>query len=322
MSAPYRIVPRTEIGLDPVVRNSNGSPRSKVVTPAVYVTHHWTGVNVRWGDVGDTPSEILGIQAYAQKAGKPDEYNYVNHQDPDNLIFEYAGHYRAAHSAGENGIAFGVLHLVGTQELITLQMVDKIKWLNEALRYGGQTNFQTEQRGHKRMPGAATACPGDQIMWWMSEFDKPSSANVTPTPPPPPPVKPPVKPPVPVQPPDSGKYGLYLVTDGTTPWGISAETYGTGTKWETIVEANAPDKTPNPGERWLVPGFEGRMVEVKPGEGPINVLNRVFGSDGWNKKTGVDEFWQWNGGDPEFGGRRFNGKYIALQPGEKVWVRS
>lgn len=318
MTSPYDLISRADIGLDPVVRNSSGTPRSKMVFPSVYMTHHWTGVNVNFGDVGDTVAEILAIESYAQRANKPNEYNYVNHQDMDRKIFEYAGPYRAAHSGGENAISIGVLHLVGTQEKINIVMIDKMKWLTDVFRYFGMVNQATLFRPHGQMPGAATACPGPDISFWIPEMSK--SHVPAPAPPPPPPViKPPV---VPVQPPDSDKVGFYLIADGKTPWSISAEVYGTGTKWPQVMDANAPDKTPNPLERWVVPGFSGQWTDVRRGEGPWQILNRLFGSDGWNKATGVDEFWQWNGGDPAHGGRMFNGKSIALQPGERVWVRN
>lgn len=313
-----RIVTREEIGLDPVVRNSNGSPRPLVVTPVVYVTYHWTGVNVRFGDIGDTNAEIRAIEQYASHAGKPNEYNWVFHQDPDELIHEYASGYRAAHSAGENSIAYGYLLLNGIQEPINLHQVLKLQWMNDLLRVLGGRDNRTQDRGHRQMSGAATSCPGDDAMSKLEHFSKPFVITQPPKPPP----KPEPKPPVPVDPPDSPKHGYYLVTDRKTPWSISAECYGTGTRWPEIAEANLPDEVPNPGERWVVPGFDGVWTEVRTGEGPWQILNRVFGSDGWNKSTGVDQFWQWNGGDPRFNGRIFNGKRRDLQPGERVWIRS
>lgn len=317
MASPYILVPRQDIGLDPVVRSSSGSPRSQLILPAVYLTHHWTGVNVNFGDVGDTVQEILGIEAYAARVGKPNEYNYVNHQDMDDKIFEYAGGYRAAHSGGENSISIGVLHLLGIKEKMNIVMIDKMKWLTDVFRYFRMVDVGTQFRPHNQMPGAATACPGPDVQFWIPEMAK---THVPPQPPPPPPPEP--KPPVPVPPPDSSNVGFYLVSDRKSPWSISAEIYGTGTRWPEIMDANAPDETPNPGERWVVPGFSGIWTDVQRGEGPWQILNRLFGSDGWDKSEGVDQFWQWNGGDPEFGGRMFNGKRIDLQPGERVWVRN
>lgn len=318
MSNPYEIVSRESYGLDPVVRSSNGSPRPPVITPAPFVTYHYTGVNVNWGDVGDTEAEIRSIEAWTAGRGIPNEYNFVFHQDDDDKIYEYAGAYRAAHSAGENSISYGYLLLNGTKEPLTPRQIDKVRWFNDVLRYVGGIDATTSLRGHKDMPGAATACPGDLIYPNVELLNSSWPGNA----PPPTPVEPPTTNPVPVAPPDAYSVGFYLVTDRKSPWSISAECYGTGTRYPDIVDANAPDTTPNPGERWVVPGFKGVWTSVKSNEGPWQILNRVFGSSGWDKDTGVDQFWQWNGGDPESGGRRFNGKYVALQPGERVWIRS
>lgn len=302
----YTIRTRAQIGLDPVVRNANGSPRPKLTFPLGFVIYHYTGVNVNWGDVGDTDAEILGIERWAASVGKPNEYNVVIHQDPDDLVHEYAGPFRAAHSSGENGNGLGVLLLNGINEPLTALQLDKMKWVNQFNRDLGLTNHATRFIGHRDAPGAATACPGPHIMpklWFVNE--PPTFPLQTPAPPP----TPEPKPPVPVQPPDSTGVGHYLITEGRTAWGISAEVYGTGTRWPEIVEANLPDTTPNPGERWKVPGFTGKFTEVRDGEGPWAILDRLFGRGGWNTSTGVDEFWQWNGG------------VHVLQPGEQVWVR-
>lgn len=318
MSAPFELVPREAIGLPETVTSSSGARRPKLILPAAYVTYHWTGVNVNYGDVGDTAAEIRAIESWARSAGKPFEYNYVNHRDPDNKIFEYAGEFRAAHSGGENSVAIGILQLLGVKETMTELMVEKLKWLNDVFRYFKMEDSGTLHLTHRMMPGAATSCAGENIQWWLPEFSKPH--NPAPPPPPPPP-KP--KPPVPVPPPDSDRVGHFLIRDGLSPWGISSEAYGTGTRWPEIIEANRPDTTPNPLERWAVPGFEGQWTEVRSGEGPWAILNRLFGSGGWDTSTGVDQFWQWNGGDPATpNGRVFNGKKVLLQPGERVWVRN
>lgn len=315
----YTIVPRERYGLDPVVRSSNGSPRPLVRKPAAYVTWHYTGVNVRWGDVGDTEEEIRAIERYAASVNKPNEYNFVIHQDDDLLLHEYAGGYRAAHSAGENSISYGILLLNGTQEPLTPRQIDKARWFRSVLLATKSIDSGTSFRGHRDMPGAATLCPGTLIYPHVHLLDDPWP-GAAPEPEP----KPPTEPtnPVPVDPPDADGVGYYLITDRKTPWSISAECYGTGTRYPEIMAANDPDTTPNPGERWAVPGFKGIWTEVKSGEGPWAILDRVFGSNGWNKSTGVDQFWQWNGGDPNNGGRMFNGTRVALQPGERVWLRA
>jgi len=304
----FRIVSREEIGFDPVVRSSNGTPRPQLVSPYVFMTYHYTGVNVNWGDVGDTIAEIRAIEAYAKSAGKPNEYNTVVHQDPDNLIHQYAGDFRAAHSAGENSISHGVLLLNGINEPPTYSQVRKLQWLTQLFRFTGKIDNHTVFRGHLDMPNAATACPGPLIRPYVPYF----SINYNDVPeekPPEPP--PPPKPPVPVPPPDSEEYGYYLITPGRTPWGISAEVYGTGTRFGEIMEANYPDTVPNPGERWLVPGFSGVWYTVQPGDGPWSILRNIFGEGKFNGSEGVEQFYQWNGGMDH-----------VLHPGDKVWVRT
>lgn len=305
----FNIVTREEMGMDPVVRNSNGTPRPRLVRPYAFMTYHYTGVNVNWGDVGDTVAEITAIERYAAKVGKPNEYNTVIHQDPDDLIHQYAGDFRAAHSAGENSISHGVLLLNGIKELPTQKQVHKVQWLTQLLRYVGLVDTQTWYRGHRDMPNAATACPGALIYPYVQFFSlnyddvvtKPVAPDPTPEP----------KPPVPVPPPDSSTgFGYYLVTEGRTPWGISAEVYGTGTKYQDILDANEPDDTPNPGERWLVPGFTGTWYIVQEGDSPWRILEKIFGSGNFNGMDGVEQFYQWNGGENH-----------QLQPGERVWVR-
>ena len=302
----YTIRTRAQIGLDPVVRNSNGTPRPKLVFPLAYETFHYTGVNVRWGDVGDTDAEIRGIEDYAASAGKPNEYNAVIHQDPDDLIHEYAGRFRAAHSAGENSIGHGLLLLNGINEPITRLQIDKVQWLMGLHRYVGVADASTLFRGHRDMPNAATACPGASIYRAIPYFD---DVWRPPVEPPPPPVEP--EPPVPVPPADADGFGYYLIVEGRTPWGISAEVYGTGTRWPEIMEANAPDTTPNPGERWLVPGFSGVWYTVQPGDSPWKILRNVFGEGNFGGAAGVAQFQPWNGGASH-----------TIHPGDRVWVRT
>lgn len=306
----FTIVPRTEIGLDPVVRNSSGSPRRLVSygSPASFITVHYTGVNVIWGDIGDTPAEIRSIERYAQSAGKPNEYNYVIDQDPSDLIYEYAGLYQAAHSAGENGISYGVLMLNGTNEPITERQWRKLQWLRDVLRYT-QPNHAQLVRPHREMPGAATACPGTSYS--QAKADAPyvplDTGVILPKPPPPPPV---VPPPVTPPPPEAGtNEGHYLVRPGDSPWKVSALLYGTGTKWPTITDANRPDTVMNPGERWKIPGFTGEWYEVKSGDSPWRILSNIFGLSGFGGMAGVAQFYEWNGGEH------------VLRPGERVWVR-
>lgn len=177
----FQVVPRTEIGLSEQVLNSKGKPRPALAN-ARYLTVHYTGVNVRYGDVGDTPAEIRAIERWAAGQAKPNEYNYVIGQDPDDLIYEYAGAYRAAHSAGENDEAVGVLILNGIREPITDLQIDKLRWLRDGVLVPfGVLRTQFEQLPHQRMPGAATACPGDLIMSRWPQLMAPWVEPVAPT---------------------------------------------------------------------------------------------------------------------------------------------
>jgi hypothetical protein len=159
----YRIVPRTEIGLPAVVTNSNGTPRPPLDYEP-YITAHYTGNNVDYTDKV-TREVVLQIQRVFSKT-KPFEYNYVIGQAEDNHIYEFAGKYQAAHSGGENHIAFGVLFLLGVGEEPTPLMIDKWKWLRDVLIFDGSLMPNVMQRMHKDMPYAATACPGGIIPHW------------------------------------------------------------------------------------------------------------------------------------------------------------
>lgn len=168
----YRIVPRTEIGLPATVTSSNGSPRP-LLKDCTYMTAHYTGVSRSY--VGaDVPSQIRLIQAVFA-ATKPFEYNYVIGLPDDDNVYEFAGHYRAAHSGGENSTAVGVLFLVGVDDVVTSKMIDKWRWLRGELAKAGIVSWNVDQRMHFQMPGAATACPGDSIKQQWASFLTPYS---------------------------------------------------------------------------------------------------------------------------------------------------
>lgn len=159
----FKIVPRTEIGLPEVPTSTNGSPRPKI-SDCIYYTAHYTGVYVKYGDPGDTPAEILNLEDVARRSGKPEEYNYVIGTDHDLFVYEYAGHHRAAHSAGENAEAVGVLFFNGVEEDLTPLQILKFRWLRSACLRDKLLATDHEVRPHKKMPGAATACPGSRVL--------------------------------------------------------------------------------------------------------------------------------------------------------------
>jgi hypothetical protein len=173
----YRIVSRVEAGLPAVVTNSNGTPRPPLDNEP-YMTAHYTGNNIDY--TGKDAAQVTReIQRVFSKT-KPFEYNYVIGQNEDDQIIEYAGHFQAAHSAGENQDSFGVLFLLGVGEPVTPTMINKWRWLRETLQYAGELSLAVDQRMHFQMPGAATACPGNYIKASWSQFLLP---YVPPTPP-------------------------------------------------------------------------------------------------------------------------------------------
>lgn len=155
----YKIVPRTEIGLPTRVTSSSGTPRPALGKGVRWLTYHYTGVSSRGYKTSDVAAEVRRIQQVFA-ATKPFEYNYVIGQNEDNLIYEFAGKYVAAHSAGENNDAVGVLFLNATDEPPTNTQVRKYQWLRDTLIADGTLRSGVDQRSHRFMPGAATACAG------------------------------------------------------------------------------------------------------------------------------------------------------------------
>lgn len=167
----YRIVPRTEIGLPDFVASSNGTPRPPLANER-WVTFHYTGVSSRGYTTADVATEVLRIQEVFSST-KPFEYNYVIGQTEDSAIYEFAGKFQAAHSAGENADSFGILFLNAVGEPLTATQIAKAQWLRDVLIFVGSLQVNPDQRPHRWMPGAATACPGDIIMESLPELVKP-----------------------------------------------------------------------------------------------------------------------------------------------------
>ena len=156
----YRIIPRSEVGLPEAVRSSSGSLRPRL-SNCRYLTAHYTGNSIKYK--GRSPIEItLQIQEVFEDT-KPFEYNYVIGNTDDLDIIEYSGKHQAAHSADENDDAVGVLFLLGVGERLTDRMIDKWRWLRDVLIFDGVLQPVPDQRTHKRMPGARTACAGASV---------------------------------------------------------------------------------------------------------------------------------------------------------------
>jgi len=181
------LVPRETIWPGKLPTNSTGTPRPKLEQLRPYYTIHYTGGGL-WLDPDDTPAELRSIQAYAAGANKPWEYNYVI--DGQGIVWEYAGDYRAAHSAGENEIAIGVLLLVGFKgkypaveywEAPTEPMIRAVRELRAWLSDSERLALSHLMRQHNQMPAAATICPGPEVVKRWSDLTLPWT---TPQPPP------------------------------------------------------------------------------------------------------------------------------------------
>jgi len=163
---------------------SNGSPRPKLSKARPYFTIHYTGAGM-WLDPDDTMTELRAIQAYAKNAAKPWEYNWVI--DGQGHVWEYAGDYVAAHSAGENTEAIGVLLLVGLDQAVppnveqpTPAMIQAVQDLRAWL--GGREMLAKDHKmlPHQQMPGANTACPGSAVMAvWPALIAQPTPPTPT-----------------------------------------------------------------------------------------------------------------------------------------------
>lgn len=157
---PLPAVPRSVLFPGQLPRSSNGELRPALQPGRPYLTVHHTGAG-RWADPGDSAIEIRGIQDWALNRRVPPtpwEYNYV--VDSEGVAWEYAGMFRAAHSAGENDLAIGVL-LLGNfaLERPTPAMLERLRILRYELVADGCLAADHSMRRHRDMPGAETSCP-------------------------------------------------------------------------------------------------------------------------------------------------------------------
>ena len=131
------------------------------------------------------------FQGVALNGKKSFEYNYVipPRGDGSAQVWEYAGDYQAAHSEDENPVALGVLFVIGVTnhpsygnyqptkptvwEPITPAMIDAYRWLRDVELPGIIDPATVAEVEHRHMPGAATACPGNEVIAADSELDKP-----------------------------------------------------------------------------------------------------------------------------------------------------
>jgi hypothetical protein len=181
--------------------SNSGTVRPKLAVPVPTITRHYTGSPVsRKASEWPAKEWMPWFQSVALASDKSYEYNYVIPPRADGTaqIWEYAGTYQAAHSAGENHIAVGVLFAIGVNnhpsyynydpakptqwEQLTDPMVEAYRYLrDEVLIRQGIVAPTVEEIEHRHMPGAATACPGVEVIARDYDLSQPFA------PPPPPP---------------------------------------------------------------------------------------------------------------------------------------
>ena len=240
----FKIVTRTEIGLDPIVRSSSGSPRQALGFEP-WATVHQTGVDVTYRNRTDVKAEIRKIEQWAAGQGKPNEYNYIIPIFDDEFIYEYAGGFQAAHSAGENGDSIGVLFLNGNNEPMTDTQVAKFRWLVHVLQTFALLSGNCTILPHYAMPGANTGCPKNIMGNRLTELRTPWTEPAPPPPPPPPP-------PIPIV----STVLQTVVQPGDGWWSLARRVYGNtevSASARALEEANG-SITLRPGEVIAVPG--------------------------------------------------------------------
>jgi hypothetical protein len=161
--------------------NVSGSPRPLLAPNRPILTCHYVGSGT-FTDTGDSPSEIRAIHAYSVSPAKrtPWEYSWV--VDSDGEIWTYAGEYVAAHSAGNNTTAIGVLLLAGLNDAPTDAMVLGFRQLRWWLLGKGLLAMDHQVLPHRQMPGANTACPGNATLARWGELAEPWHPVIPPSP--------------------------------------------------------------------------------------------------------------------------------------------
>jgi hypothetical protein len=160
-----RLVRRSEYGLDPIVRSASGARRPPLEL-APLIAWHWPGVVATYTgrDIGAV-IRAIDAAARARPVPAPNEYNYVHGPDDDGLVYEYAGPFEAAHSAGENDSAVGELFLVPIGGQITDAQIVKHQWLRDTILIPQRiVRADVLELPHGEMPGAATQCPGPSVI--------------------------------------------------------------------------------------------------------------------------------------------------------------
>jgi hypothetical protein len=169
--------------IDPVM-TSGRTPRPPLRVPMSTFAVHYAGAGSSWLDEGDTGRELRSIEVnHARPTGKPNEYNSVS--DISAETWEYAGPYRAAHSAGNNSTVWGHLVLYGLERLNDWHADRLIMGIRRARAQAVAAGWLTADHvvaGHRDLPNARTPCPGllrTNRTWW-NRITAPLAADLEP----------------------------------------------------------------------------------------------------------------------------------------------
>jgi hypothetical protein len=174
--------PRAASGLGQPIRN-NGTPRPLLAPDRPTLTVHYTGNKITYPSTTDMPKFLTTLQTYAFNAGKSFEYNYCIPPTDRPEVWEYAGTYQAAHSEGENHLAYGVLLVLGVGQSMRDSQVEALRWLRDIhLRGTSRLADNARTTPHLSMPGAATSCPGSMVLARWNEINTPYGSGTLPPP--------------------------------------------------------------------------------------------------------------------------------------------
>ena len=176
---------REQSGLPKPHNNDGTTPRPLLNSWLEIITAHYPGSPVGTtframdGDV-KKKTYIQAVQRNAVEEKKSFEYNFFIFMDGE--IWEYAGDYLAAHSAGENAESYGVQFVNGQDDLCTDRQVRSYQWLRDVyLARRNRIIASAVTTPHRQMPGAATQCPGDRaIMPRLEELRQPYNPVIVP----------------------------------------------------------------------------------------------------------------------------------------------
>lgn len=145
------ILSRFDVGLPARVTNIDRLTARPLLKPRLdTVIAHYTGVKRSYA-TADLNKTIAQIHRW-----RANEYNFVIHMD--GRIAEFAGRHRAAHCAGRNDSAYGILFLNGVPDACTDAQVVSFRWLMDVLKWTQAITPDAVVIQHGQV--AKTACPG------------------------------------------------------------------------------------------------------------------------------------------------------------------